>query len=370
MGMNYLTSGKKPYLIGLTGPIGSGKSLVRKMLEHLGALTIDADELAHLAYLPGNPGYDTVVKRFGSQALDDQGFIDRRELGRLAFNDQHVLRELEEIIHPLVVRAVKTMLEFSPMPIIAVEAIKLLESGLKELCETLWIVDSPHEILVDRLKKTRGMNRKEILARIERQANFSAFQDERAETITNHGDRICLWNEVRTRWENLVVKSDDFKNAYRWTSETYQSFYMPLIQLSVESAQDLQGQFTGAETFEDTFGFMCTHFIWETIPLLSGRNFVVTQMNNRVMRVVSLAETIDQQQFPLLFQMIEDFGTLHLCTRLVAPFYEEFKSLFEEIGYDRYTNSGKSDKSAEIPFREGFSKVLLPEINYFKDIKP
>lgn len=368
--MNYLTARKKPYLIGLTGPIGSGKSLVRKMLEHLGALTIDADELAHLAYLPGNPGYDAVVKRFGSQVLDEQGFIDRRELGRLAFNDQRVLKELEEIIHPLVVRAVKSMLEFSPMPIVAVEAIKLLESGLKELCESIWIVDTPREILVERLMEARGMTKKDILARLESQANFSTFQDERAATITNHGGRICLWNEVRARWENLAEKPGYFQEGYLWTNETYQSFYMPLIQLSVESAQDLQGQFSGAETLDDTFGFMCSHFIWETVPVLSGRNFLVTQMNNRVMRVLSLAETFDQQQLSLLLPMIEDFGTLHLCTRLIAPFYEDFKSLFEEIGYDRYTNSGKLDNTAGISFRKGFSKVLLPEINYFKDMKP
>jgi dephospho-CoA kinase len=368
--MNYLTLGKKPYLIGLTGPIGSGKSLVRKMLEHLGALTIDADELAHLAYLPGNPGYDGVVKRFGSQALDEEGFIDRRELGRLAFNDQRVLKELEEIIHPLVVKAVKTMLEYSPMPIIAVEAIKLLESGLKDLCETIWIVDSPDNLLVERLEKTRGMSRKEVLARLERQANFSASKDERAATITNHGGKVCLWNEVRARWDCLAMESDVFKEAYHWTNETYQSFYMPLIQLSIEAAEDLKGQFTSAKTLEDTFGFMCNHLIWETIPLLSGRNFVITQMDNRTMNIMSLAETLDRQQLSLLIPMIEDFGTLHLCTRLNAPFYEELISLFEEIGYDRYTNSGHSEKSAGFPFRKGFSKTLLPEINYFKDKQP
>jgi dephospho-CoA kinase len=69
--MNSLPTRAKPYLIGLTGSIGSGKSLVRKMLEHLGALTIDADELAHHAYQRGSPGYDALVKRFGSRILTD-----------------------------------------------------------------------------------------------------------------------------------------------------------------------------------------------------------------------------------------------------------------------------------------------------------
>jgi dephospho-CoA kinase len=367
--MNYLTAGTKPYLIGLTGPIGSGKSMVRKMLEHLGALTIDADELAHQAYLPGNPGFDAVVKRFGSQVLNDIGYIDRRALGQIAFEDQNVLEYLERIVHPLVVKAVRNMLEFTPLPIVAVEVIKLLESGLKDMCDAIWIVDAPRQVLVDRLKKSRGMSRKEVNSRLDHQADFSTFKDDRAATITNDGDLICLWNEVRARWENLALSSKQFKEALDWTSETYQSFYIPLIQLSVESAEDLNGQFTGAEIPEDTFGFMCSHFVWETVPLISGRNMVISMMKNRVMVVLSISEQTDPQQLPVVFKLIEDFATLHLCTRIAVPFYEKFKSVFEEIGYDRYTNSGLTEMVGALPFKSGFSKVLLPEINYFKDGK-
>lgn len=365
--MNSYTFGTKPYLIGLTGPIGSGKSLVRKMLEHLGALTIDADELAHQAYLPGSLGFDAVVKRFGNQVLDEQGQVDRRVLGQMAFKDRKVLVDLESIVHPLVVRAVENILEFSPMPIVAVEAIKLLESGLKDLCDTIWIVDAPREILTNRLTQSRGMNADEVVARLNQQSDFSLFRDERTSTITNNGDRICLWNEVSTRWENLVFASRHFLKALDWTKEAYQSFYMPLIQLSTQSAEDLKGHFQGAESLEDTFGYLCTHFVWETVPLISGRNLVVTFMKSRIMRVLSIPEQFDSQQLVMLFKMIEDFATLHLCTRIVAPFYEDFKSLFEEMGYDRYTNSSTLEMVEGLPFKGELSKNLLPEINYFKD---
>lgn len=365
--MNSLTFGTKPYLIGLTGPIGSGKSLVRKMLEHLGALTIDADELAHHAYLPGNPGFDLVVKRFGSQVLDEQGQVDRHVLGQMAFKESQVLNDLEDIVHPLVVKAVENMLEFSPMPIVAVEAIKLLESGLKDICDSIWIVDAPRQMLIDRLMLSRGMNAEEINARLGQQADFSSFQDERAETITNASDRIHLWNEVTARWEDLTINSNQFIDALGWTRETYQSFFMPLIQLSVQAAEDLDGQFIGVEGTEDTFGFMCTHFIWESVPLISGRNLVVSFIKSRAMHILSISEQFDSQQLVMLFKMIEDFATLHLCTQIFVPFYEVFKSLFDEIGYDRYTNSDIMGMEGELPFNMGFSKKLLPVINYFKD---
>jgi dephospho-CoA kinase len=365
--MNSYTFETKPYLIGLTGPIGSGKSLVRKMLEHLGALTIDADELAHQAYFPDSPGFDPVVKRFGSQVLDEQGHVDRRVLGQMAFKDRQVLNDLEDIVHPLVVRAVEYMLEFSPMPIVAVEAIKLLESGLKDLCDTIWIVDAPRQVLTDRLMQTRGMSSDDIASRLEQQADFSSFLEDRAATITNDGDRICLWNEVSARWENLAFTSSRFMKALDWTREAYQSFYMPLIQLSRQAAEDLQGHIPGVKSLEDTFGYMCTHFIWETVPLISGRNLVVTFMKSRIMRVLSIPEQFDTQQLVMLFKMIEDFATLHLCTRIVVPFYEDFKSLFEEMGYDRYTNSSTLVIVEGLPFNGDLRKSLLPEINFFKD---
>lgn len=337
------------------------------MLEHLGALTIDADELAHQAFLPGNPGYDPVVKSFGSQVLDEQGQVDRRVLGQMAFKDHQVLKELEDIVHPLVVRAVENMLDYSPMPIVAVEAIKLLESGLKDLCDTIWIVDAPRQMLTDRLMHSRGMSSEEVTARLEQQADFASFREDRASTITNDSDWIYLWNEVSARWENLAYTSSRFMEALEWTRETYQSFYMPLVQLSKQAAEDLNGQFHEAGSLEDTFRFMCTHFVWETVPLFSGRNLVVTFMKSRVMRVLSIPEQFDSQQLVMLFKMIEDFATLHLCSRIKVPFYEDFKSLFEEIGYDRYTNSEDMEMVEGLPFKGALSKNLLPEINYFKD---
>ncbi|MCX6035924.1 MAG: dephospho-CoA kinase, partial [Chloroflexi bacterium] len=79
------------YVIGLTGNIATGKSVVRRMLEHLGAYTIDADALSHRAIAKGAPGYRPVVVIFGKFMLDARGEIDRAKLGRLVFNDPDAL---------------------------------------------------------------------------------------------------------------------------------------------------------------------------------------------------------------------------------------------------------------------------------------
>ena len=73
------------YVIGLTGNIATGKSVVRRMLEHLGAYTIDADALAHRVIAKGAPGYQPVLDKFGTWLLESDGQINRSKLGRLVF---------------------------------------------------------------------------------------------------------------------------------------------------------------------------------------------------------------------------------------------------------------------------------------------
>jgi len=366
--MENLENKERPFLIGLTGPIGSGKSLVRKMLEHLGALTIDADQLAHQAYQPGRPGYDEVLKRFGGEILDKDGRVNRHALGRIVFQDAHNLKELESIVHPLVVIAVHNILAFSPMPIVAIEAIKLFESGLVNLCDAIWVIDAPQQVLVSRLRQSRGMNNGTIRERLKHQADFSTFRDERISVIVNDAGVISLWNAVQSQWEYLALRSSRFKQALGWVNQTYQSFYMPLIQLSEEAAHDFIGQFPNCEGLEETFKFLCTHFIWESVPHVSGRNIVVSAINNHVMRILSITKHFDQQLLGMLLKMMEDFATLHLCTRVEAPFYEQFKMLFNEIGYDTYTNSESMEMVEGFILKSGFIKKILPEINVFKDV--
>ncbi|MFH2040101.1 MAG: dephospho-CoA kinase, partial [Chloroflexota bacterium] len=127
------------YVIGLTGNIATGKSVVRKMLEHLGAYGIDADALAHRVIAKGAPGYMPVLSTFGTWVLNERSEIDRRKLGRLVFSDPDALAQLEKIIHPFVSQAIDLIVSRARQRTIVIEAIKLLETDLAEACDTLWI---------------------------------------------------------------------------------------------------------------------------------------------------------------------------------------------------------------------------------------
>ena len=132
------------FVIGLTGNIATGKSVVRRMLEHLGAYSIDADALAHRAISKGAPGYQSVVDTFGRWIVEKDEEIDRAKLGDLVFKR-------------------------SSHPIVVIEAIKLLEGSLHEACDTIWVTDAPEDVRIERLMRKRNLSRKEALQRIHAQ---------------------------------------------------------------------------------------------------------------------------------------------------------------------------------------------------------
>ncbi len=129
--------------IGLTGPIGCGKSTVAGWLAELGASVIDADEVAREVTAPGEPVLAEIADRFGRQLVRPDGSLDRAALARIVFADDERLRELESIVHPavrpLLIAAVEAA-EESGVPIVAIEAIRLVEGGLAALCDEVWLV--------------------------------------------------------------------------------------------------------------------------------------------------------------------------------------------------------------------------------------
>ncbi len=196
------------YIIGLTGNIATGKSVVRRMLEHLGAYTIDADALSHRAIAKGAPGYQPVIKEFGRWLVDKEGEIDRSKLGRLVFSDSEALSQLEDIVHPLVRQATGMLIQRARQKVIVIEAIKLLESDLRLLCDTIWVTDSTQEVQVERLTRKRGLTRDEAYQRIMSQ---SAQQEKIAAAnvvIRNGGSYEDLWKQVTVNWKKLSPTGD------------------------------------------------------------------------------------------------------------------------------------------------------------------
>ncbi|HCB00887.1 MAG TPA: dephospho-CoA kinase, partial [Anaerolineae bacterium] len=147
------------FVIGLTGNIATGKSVVRRMLEHLGAYTIDADALTHRVYAKGAPGYQQVIDKFGKWILNKDNEIDRAKLGNLVFSDPEAMRQLEDIVHPLVRQAADILVKRATQSVIVIEAIKLLEGDLRNVCDSIWVTNAPEETQVERLIKKRGLSR-------------------------------------------------------------------------------------------------------------------------------------------------------------------------------------------------------------------
>jgi dephospho-CoA kinase len=129
--------------IGLTGPIGCGKTTVAGWLAGRGAVVADADVVAREVTAPGEPGHDLVLERFGEGVRGSDGNLDRAALARIVFSDGAALRALEAIVHPLVRPRILAAIEAavaSDAPAIVIEAIKLVEGGLAELCDEVWWV--------------------------------------------------------------------------------------------------------------------------------------------------------------------------------------------------------------------------------------
>jgi dephospho-CoA kinase len=171
--------------IGITGPIGCGKSAVSGWLGELGATVIDADELARESTAPGEPTLDAVFDRFGERYRREDGSLDRAALGRLVFSDAAALADLEAIVHPAVRSRIEIAIaaaEAAAAPAIAVEAIKLVEGGLAQLCDEVWLVTCDPERQYERLL-ARGLDEAEATQRI-------AAQDDPARRLRPAATRV------------------------------------------------------------------------------------------------------------------------------------------------------------------------------------
>lgn len=144
-------------LIGLTGPIGCGKSTIGRLLAERGGVVVDADRLSHEASGPGTDLVARIAKRFGRELITEDGSLDRAALGRIVFGDPEALGDLEAIVQPAVRVLIEERVaaaEAAGTPFVAVEAIKLVEAGYAAQCDEVWIVtctpDQQRERLVAR----------------------------------------------------------------------------------------------------------------------------------------------------------------------------------------------------------------------------
>jgi len=191
-------------VIGLTGNIATGKSLVMRMLQELGATTIDADKLVHQLMRKGGAVYQVIVQEFGKFILDENGEISRAKLGKIVFSDPEALTRLEALTHPSVRQEILKQIANAPTPVVAVEAIKLFESGLADHCQSKWVVVAQPELQWKRLIERRKMSPDQAKQRIKAQSPQQEKVAKADIVIDNSGALAKTWAIVKKHYTELL----------------------------------------------------------------------------------------------------------------------------------------------------------------------
>lgn len=189
--------------VGVTGGVASGKSTVARILRELGAVVIDADQLARDVVARGTPGLGAVLEEFGTGLLTPEGDLDRPAMAKLVFADEDARRRLERIVHPLVFEQVQRLEERAPAGTLVVHDIPLLaESGRAHTFDAVVVVDAPADLQVRRMVADRGWSEDEARARIGAQAS----REERRAVATYVIDNAGSPEELRRQVEDVYAR--------------------------------------------------------------------------------------------------------------------------------------------------------------------
>lgn len=185
-------------VIGVTGGFGTGKTFVASILKKLGARVIDADRIAHNVIRKGSPEYKRIVREFGKDILKKGGEVDRRKLGGIVFSDAKLLRKLEEIVHPRIMKDIKRSIGRAKQEdMVVIDAPLLVEARLDRLIDKLIVVKCSKRRQIERCQEKFCLTKKEILRRI--------------------GSQIPL--KKKMKMADLVIENSGTKSATRRQAE-------------------------------------------------------------------------------------------------------------------------------------------------------
>ncbi|XP_070707769.1 bifunctional coenzyme A synthase-like isoform X1 [Pempheris klunzingeri] len=185
-----------PYVIGLTGGSGSGKSSIARQLEALGAVRIDCDKLGHEVYQPGTAAYHRVLEEFGSDLLNEDKTINRRALGSKVFGNKERLKALTDIVWNEIALLVKNIISQAReegKQVCVVDAAVLLEAGWTDMVHEVWVTIIPEEEAVSRITERDGVTSEDALRRLQSQWS-NGKQVEHANVVLS-----TLWEPEVTR---------------------------------------------------------------------------------------------------------------------------------------------------------------------------
>lgn len=198
------------YIIGLTGGIGSGKSTVGAMLADLGAIVIDADQVAREIVEPGQAALTEIVNYFGDDVLLPDGSLDRKRLGAIIFADEQKRQVLNQITHPAIKDAINQKLEQITREksgaVVVIEAPLLIEAGMVDMVDEVWLVTVEPEVQVKRVMERDGLDYDAAWQRVRSQSP-SSDKIAYSNVVISTGQSIKeLHREIQKHWTRLKSK--------------------------------------------------------------------------------------------------------------------------------------------------------------------
>lgn len=205
---------ERPFIIGITGNIATGKSVIQRMLANSGALGIDADIIAHRMLYPQGAGFQPVIDAFGTHILTAEREISREKLGEIVFNNPIQLEKLETILHPLVIEAIGKRVTAAQCPLVVIEAIKLIESGLSKSCDQVWVSHVSADLQLQRLVTHRQMPEGQARDRINLQPSQTTKLSLADVVINTKGTFKDIWEQTQRALNDTIRLKNKLDHWY------------------------------------------------------------------------------------------------------------------------------------------------------------
>ncbi len=195
------------FLVGITGPIASGKTTVARLYHEMGAYLIDADRIGH-ALLEDPEIKEKIVQTFGEEVLGDDGKIDRKKLGTIVFEDPEKLEQLNAITEKPLVSAIRERImeldEYNYPGVVVIDAALLPRWDLVKALDLVVMVEAPRWQRLNRLVRQLGYTQEEAERRIEAQEEmFKNFHPKKAKIVKNNGDMFELKTNALQVWLDI-----------------------------------------------------------------------------------------------------------------------------------------------------------------------
>lgn len=201
-------------VLGITGGVGAGKSTVLSYLkERYHAVIIMTDLVAKALMEPGGETYETLLRQFGQDLADEDGYIDKALLAKRIFESGYGTAKINELVHPAVVRRISDRIEqqrleafidpSDTLHLLVVEAALLFEGHADVLCDKIWYIYAASEVRIMRLMESRGYSREKCLAIMENQMSDEAFRKKCDAVLDNSGDPEAVWLQIDEQLRTL-----------------------------------------------------------------------------------------------------------------------------------------------------------------------